>query len=158
MPNKTGGKNYKKSKHGGDDENSLFIEKQEDQQYGRVIRVLGNGNMLVYCNDNIQRICHIRGAIRKRVWINLGDIILVSLRDLGDSNKGDILTKYESKFFSKIKKLDGVNPILFNNLEGKTETHEEEEDGIEFDHSAPAGGAGAKQEEESDEDVDVDKI
>lgn len=163
MPNKTGGKNYKKSKHGGDDENSIFIERQEDQQYGRVVKVLGNGNMLVYCNDNKERICHIRGAIRKRVWINLGDLVLVSLRDLGDADKGDILTKYEPKFFSKIKKLDGVNPVLFNNLESKGGVkEEEEEDGIEFDHSAPIGGCGAGASKpsavEEDDDIDVDDI
>lgn len=161
MPNKTGGKNYKKSKHGGDDDAVIFVEKQEDQQYGRVVKVLGNGNMRIYCNDNKERICHIRGAIRKRVWINLGDLVLVSLRDLGDTDKGDILTKYEPKFFSKIKKLDGVNPILFTNLEGKTTTHEEDEDdGIEFDHSVAAGGAGREKSgtEDSDSDVDIDDI
>jgi translation initiation factor 1A len=160
MPNKTGGKNYKKSKHGGDDDGALFIDKQDDQQYGRVVRVLGNGNMLVYCNDDKERICHIRGAIRKRVWINLGDLVLVSLRDLGDADKGDILAKYEPKFFSKIKKQPGVNLILFNNLEGKATKEEEEDDGIEFDVSAPAGGAGgpSKDERESDEDVDIDNI
>lgn len=155
MPNKTGGKNYKKSKHGGDDDNILFIEKQEDQQYGRVVRVLGNGNMLVYCNDNKERICHIRGAIRKRVWINLGDIVLISLRDLGEADRGDVLAKYEPKHYSKLKKESGVNLILFNNLEGKGNTGQEEDndEGIEFDHAN--GGAG---NEESDDDVDIDNI
>jgi translation initiation factor 1A len=155
MPNKTGGKNYKKSKHGGEDENALFVERQEDQQYGRVVRVLGNGNMLVYCNDNKERICHIRGAIRKRVWINLGDVVLISLRDFGEADRGDVLAKYEPKHYSKLKKESGVNLVLFNNLEGKgaTSQEEEEEDGIEFDHAN--GGAG---KEESDDDVDIDNI
>ena len=153
MPNKTGGKNYKKSKH-GDDDNIVFIEKQEDQQYGRVVKVLGNGNMLVYCNDDKERICHIRGAIRKRVWINLGDVVLVSLRDLGDADRGDILAKYEPKYYSKLKKEPGVNLILFNNLEGKGNTiGEEDDEGIEFDHAN--GGAG---KEEEDDEVDIDNI
>lgn len=156
MPNKTGGKNYKKSKH-GDDDGAMFIDKQEDQQYGRVVRVLGNGNMLVYCNDDKQRICHIRGAIRKRVWINLGDLVLVSLRDLGDADKGDILAKYEPKFYSKIKKQPGVNLVLFNNLEGKGSHEEEDEDGIEFEHGVAehaAGGAGGTKDESDDVDID----
>lgn len=155
MPNKTGGKNYKKSKH-GDDDNVVFIERQEDQQYGRVVRVLGNGNMLIYCNDNKERICHIRGAIRKRVWINLGDVVLVSLRDFGEADRGDILAKYEPKHYSKLKKEPGVNAILFNNLEGKGATGPEEEDdeGIEFDHAN--GGAG--KEETEDDEVNIDDI
>ena len=157
MPNKTGGKNYKKSKHGGEEDNIVFIERQDDQQYGRVVRVLGNGNMLVYCNDGEERICHIRGAIRKRVWINLGDIVLISLRDLGDkdADRGDILAKYDTKLYSKLRKQPGVNPVLFNNLEGKGATVEEENnDDIVFEHGA-AGGAG---HEGSDSDIDIDDI
>ncbi|EAA21379.1 eukaryotic translation initiation factor 1a [Plasmodium yoelii yoelii] len=34
-----------------------------------------------------------RGKMRKRVWINSGDIILVSLRDYQDS-KADVIAKY----------------------------------------------------------------
>jgi translation initiation factor 1A len=158
MPNKTGGKNYKKSKHGGEDEAVEFIERQDDQQYGRVVRVLGNGNMLVFCNDGKERICHIRGAIRKRVWINLGDVVLVSLRDLSDkdADRGDILAKYDPKLFSKLKKQPGVNLMLFNNLEGKgsAPTEEDTTDGIEFEHEA-AGGAGREEADTSDVDVDA---
>lgn len=169
MPNKTGGKNYKKSKHGGAEAAVTYIDKQDDQQYGRVIRVLGNGNMLVYCNDNEQRICHIRGAIRKRVWINLGDVVLISLRELGDEARGDILAKIDPKAYSKVKKEAGVNPVLFNNLEGggsggAAAAAAEDDDGIEFE-SAPAGGAGMATESTSapagdiaDTDMDIDAI
>ncbi len=80
MPNLKGGKNYKKAK-GGDD-GPAFIERADDQLYGRVIKNLGNCNMIVYCNDNKRRFCHIRGAIRKRVWMNPGDVVLVSVRNL----------------------------------------------------------------------------
>jgi len=56
-----------------------------------------------------------------------------------------------------------VNQILFNNLEGKGVTKDEDDDGgIEFDHSAPVGAAGgagaAKTSEEEDEDIDIDDI
>lgn len=37
----------------------------------------------------------IRGKMRKKVWINQGDIILLSLRDFQD-NKGDVILKYTS--------------------------------------------------------------
>ena len=35
----------------------------------------------------------IRGKLRNRVWINAGDIILVSLREFGDE-KADVIHKY----------------------------------------------------------------
>lgn len=81
MPNYKGGKAYKKKK-GGDQANTILqIDRQPDQQLARVIRVLGNRNMLCYCNDNLIRVCHVRGKLRNRVYIELGDVILISLRD-----------------------------------------------------------------------------
>jgi len=120
MPNFTGGKNYKKSKHGS--EAPIFVEAAEDQMYGRVLQVLGNRNTLVYCNDNIVRLCHIRGSIRKDMWIGVGDIVLTStrdfLRDIKDKyEKGDILYKYDREHYSKLKKDDSINPKLFSTLE-----------------------------------------
>ena len=33
------------------------------------------------CFDGVKRMCHIRGKMRKRVWVCQGDIVLVGLRD-----------------------------------------------------------------------------
>jgi translation initiation factor 1A len=121
MPNRTGGKAYKKTKHGGDDEKSVFVDRLPGQMYGRVIRILGGLNVLVYCNDGYERICHIRGSLRKRTWLYVGDIVLISLRMFEEekkgSERGDILTKYEAKFYSKIKKEPDINLNLFANIE-----------------------------------------
>lgn len=121
MPNKTGGKNYKKTKHSSS-EKPLFIEASEDQQYARVIQVLGNRNVLTFCNDNIVRLCHIRGSIRKDTWINNGDIVLISLRgfvkDKDDSyERGDILYRYDREYHTKLSKEESINSKLFLNLE-----------------------------------------
>ena len=121
MVNFKGGKNYKKAKGGGDD-GPAFVERQDDQIYGRVIKNLGNCNMIVYCNDNKRRFCHIRGAIRKRMWMNAGDIVLVSVRDfekveVGEMERGDIITKYDGKHYGKLKKLGDFNQRLLCELE-----------------------------------------
>merc|ERR1711977_26234 len=36
------------------------------------------------CFDGEKRLGHIRGKMRKKVWINQGDIVLLSLRDFQD--------------------------------------------------------------------------
>jgi initiation factor 1A len=123
MPNKTGGKNYKKTKHSS--EVKQFVERQDDQLYARVLQILGNRNVLSYCNDNKIRLCHIRGSIRKDMWISKGDIILVSIRDFlreesSTYEKGDIIYKYDPSFYSKIKKDNTINIRLFNQLENST--------------------------------------
>ena len=43
--------------------------------------MLGNGRLEAMCFDGVKRLCHIRGKLRKKVWINQSDIILVGLRD-----------------------------------------------------------------------------
>ena len=37
--------------------------------------------------------CTIRGKLRNRVWINNGDVLLISLREFGD-DKADVIHKY----------------------------------------------------------------
>jgi translation initiation factor 1A len=55
--------------------------------------MLGNGRLEAQCFDGEKRLAHIRGKLRKKVWINQGDIILVSLREFQDA-KGDVILKY----------------------------------------------------------------
>jgi translation initiation factor 1A len=121
MPNIKGGKNYKKGK-GSTDDGPAFIDKQDDQLYGRVIKNLGNCNMIVYCDDNRRRFCHIRGAIRRRVWMNPGDIVLISVREFekvedGEMERGDIIAKYDARHYGRLKKQADFNPRLMCELE-----------------------------------------
>jgi hypothetical protein len=39
------------------------------QEYGQVIRMLGNGRLEAQCIDGKKRLCHIRGKMRKKVWV-----------------------------------------------------------------------------------------
>ena len=55
--------------------------------------MLGNGRLEAMCFDGQKRLCHIRGKLRKKVWINTADIILIGLRDFQDE-KADVILKY----------------------------------------------------------------
>jgi initiation factor 1A len=178
MPNQQGGKNYKKSKHSTGDTVAKVQEAEDDQLYGRVIKILGNLNMSVYCNDNYTRICKVCGAMRKRVWVNIGDLVIVSLRDLdydphptklGKDTKemrGDIIYKFDLNLIGKAKKLPGINPKLFMQLEGidgrvlgelgkRANEEEPDQEGIIFDEEAPQEGEAPKKEDEESEDEDA---
>ena len=67
--------------------------KEHGQEYAQVLKMLGNGRLEAYCFDGKTRLAHIRGKMRKRVWIGVGDIILVGLREFQDA-KCDVLLKY----------------------------------------------------------------
>merc|ERR1711974_77613 len=45
------------------------------------------------CFDGVERLCHIRGKLRKKVWIAQSDIVLVGLRDYQDA-KADVILNY----------------------------------------------------------------
>ncbi|KAJ2557485.1 Translation initiation factor 1A, partial [Coemansia sp. RSA 1822] len=94
-----GGRAFKRGKSdtSGQDKRELVF-KEDLQEYAQVTKVLGNGRMEVQCFDkeNKKRLGHIRGAMRKKVWINLGDYVLVSLREFQDQ-KCDIVQKYSDE-------------------------------------------------------------
>ena len=55
--------------------------------------MLGNGRLEAHCYDGATRLCHIRGKMRKKVWVAAGDIVLLGLRDYQD-DKADVIHKY----------------------------------------------------------------
>lgn len=128
MPNIKGGKAYKKTKHSSND-NEPFTEIQKDQMYGRVVRNLGGLNLMVFCNDNKERICHIRGSMRKRVWMNPGDVVVISFRELSSEDsaqRGDIVSKVDPKFYTRILKDPLINERLFIGKDSATTTNNDE--------------------------------
>ena len=142
-PNKKGGKNYKKGKS-ADAEPELYMC-EDDQMFGRVIKILGNCNVLVFCDDGYERLCHIRGKMRKKVWISSGDIVLISLRDADPhakkgSERGDICAKYDPKVLSRLKdRYPEINPKLFTMIETAdidSSKARADIDGFEFDDRA----------------------
>ncbi|XP_065653394.1 eukaryotic translation initiation factor 1A, Y-chromosomal-like [Hydra vulgaris] len=88
-----GGKNRRRGKNENETEKRELVFKEEGQEYAQVIKMLGNGRLDALCFDGTKRLCHIRGKLRKKVWINAGDIILLGLRDYQDT-KADVILKY----------------------------------------------------------------
>lgn len=89
-----GGKNYRKAKHSGPVKRDL-VTKQSDEglEYGRAEKMLGNGRILIKCFDEVIRVGHIRGKMKRKVWIGVGDLVLCSLREF-QNKKCDVILKY----------------------------------------------------------------
>merc|ERR1712178_279471 len=54
------------------------------------------------CFDGKERLCNIRGKMRKKVWIGVGDIVLLGLRDFQDE-KADVIQKYNPDEARRLK-------------------------------------------------------
>ena len=61
---------------------------------GIAVKLLGYDRILVKCQDGHERLCRIRGKIKRRVWIREGDIVLVSPWDFQSDSRGDIIWRY----------------------------------------------------------------
>lgn len=133
MPkNLKGGKAYKRMKQGTDDDRNMIECNYEDgQQYGRILRNMGGMNLIVFCNDGNERMCHVRGGIKKSCRMHEGDIVIISLRDLYNGEvggktakgqeRGDILGRVDPKHYSIMRRDPQVNQSLFTALEAMDE-------------------------------------
>jgi len=62
--------------------------------YGVVVKLLGYDRALVKCQDGYERLCRIRGKLKRRIWIRPGDVVLVSPWDFQSTKRGDIIWRY----------------------------------------------------------------
>jgi len=58
-------------------------------------KMLGGDRVMVKCQDGKERLCRIRGKMKRRAWIRLGDIVLVSPWDFQPDKRGDIIWRYK---------------------------------------------------------------
>jgi len=75
----------------------------EGEVLGVVTRLLGYDRVLVKCADGHERLCRIPGKFKKRVWIAIGDIVLVGPWPFQSDRKGDILHRYTKDEIKKLK-------------------------------------------------------
>ncbi|EAA08471.2 eukaryotic translation initiation factor 1A, X-chromosomal [Anopheles arabiensis] len=135
-----GGKNRRRGKNENESEKRELIFKEDEQEYAQVTKMLGNGRLEAMCFDGVKRLCHIRGKLRKKVWINQGDIILIGLRDYQDS-KADVILKYTPDEARNLKTY-GEFPESVRINETVTFVENDMDDDIEFgdDYSSSEEG------------------
>ena len=124
-----GGKSFKKGKKKDQDEEDedtvVYIDIQSDQFVGRLIRLLGDLNTQVYCQDGKLRVCKICRAQKKKTRFKIGDVVLLSLRDCEVSNgdlekgirgsRGDIIGKFHPAQYPQLV-ASGINHSVFSQM------------------------------------------
>jgi translation initiation factor 1A len=58
-------------------------------------KMLGFDRLLVKCQDGHERLCRIRGKMKRRAWIRVRDVVLVSPWDFQSDKRGDIIWRYK---------------------------------------------------------------
>jgi initiation factor 1A len=179
-PNQKGGKGYKKGKHSNDGPAKLpDIDEKQGQMIGRVLKALGDRRFRIYCNDNKERICKLRGNMRKGDYVSDGNLVLISVREISNATTGpsdslelgDILSTIDRSLYGKLKKEPNSNPLLFTSIEHvdkgelsrrlqaqRSGQRVEDDDDI-FDRNGEedSQGSGSDSESESDDEMNSEE-
>ena len=149
------------------------------QAYAKVIKSYGGAPPMlgVMCSDGKERMGVVAGKLRKKVYCNKEDIVLVNLRDYQDT-KCDIVWKYERKDISRLVKDNEITSLFagvgtLNENEGKYgmndvddvftfDTPQDKEPGTETDKKTDkkeeSGSSSSEYETDSEEEVDITKV
>jgi translation initiation factor 1A (aeIF-1A) len=66
-------------------------------------QLLGYDRARVICSDGKVRLCRIPGKLKKRMWMKVGDVVLVAPWDF-QPEKGDILYRYTPGEVQRLEK------------------------------------------------------
>ncbi|MDI6825877.1 MAG: translation initiation factor eIF-1A [Candidatus Aenigmarchaeota archaeon] len=77
---------------------------KEGEVLGLVELMLGSDKLRVRCDDGKERIVRIPGKLRKRVWISVGDLIIIQPWKVMSDKRADVIwryTKTQAKWLEK---------------------------------------------------------
>ncbi len=134
MPKKGKSHNQARRLHAQQKDDDKLPYKEDNQDYGLVFKKLGDKRVMCILPNGKEIMGVVPGKFHKRVWIDVGNIVLLSYRSF-QNNKVDIIFRYTPKEARKLHKEDEI-PKFFIDGEQKDDIV----DVIDF---------------ESDEDVDI---
>lgn len=82
-----------------------LVTRTDGQEYGVVTKLLGNSRTMVKIGKE-EKQCTIRGSMRRREWVHVGDFVLVALRDFGEQH--DILRRYTDIEVMQLRRLNEI--------------------------------------------------
>ncbi len=86
---------------------------REGEVLGVVEMMLGADKVRANCDDGKTRICRIPGRLRKRVWVRVGDLILIQPWKVQSDKRGDIIFRYTPTQANWLKRKGYVKTISF---------------------------------------------
>jgi translation initiation factor 1A len=157
VKNSTGGNKAKKMKKGGSNmtERTLELKDNEDpsQEYCQISKALGNGRYEAKFFDGHIRMAHAAGRLkRKKIFVNTGDVVVVSLREFQD-DKCDIIYVYKQTEIKQLKKL-GQIPM---DVSEESAEQKEVDTGFDFEEKEEEDEVGTQPNRNLD-DIDFDAI
>ena len=168
-------RNKKQKKYLNNSNNNDYNLDENNEEYAIVTKLLGNCRVNLFTNSGNECMGIIRGSLRKfskRVLIEKGDIVVVSIRDYQD-NKVDIVHKYNREQIQSLIKDKILSQTLINFYNNKIKLEKSEnnsiidDDRLEFDYNISISDSDSDKDNESiqsdnsendDNKLDIDGI
>lgn len=91
------------------DEDTDLRLPEDDEVLGVVEAMLGANRLEVRCADGEVRTARIPGRMKKRVWINEGDAVIVEPWDW-EEGKADVVWRYDKQEADELKEREELSP------------------------------------------------
>lgn len=137
-------RNKKQKKYLNNSYNNNYNLDENNEEYAIITKLLGNCRVTLFTNSGNECMGIIRGSLRKfskRVLIEKGDIVVVSIRDYQDS-KVDIVHKFNREQIQLLIKEKTLSQTLINFYNNKIKFEKSEnntlindDDKLEFDYN-----------------------
>jgi|SaaInl6LU_22_DNA_1037377.scaffolds.fasta_scaffold63454_2 translation initiation factor 1A len=137
-------RNKKQKKYLNNSYNNNYNLDENNEEYAIITKLLGNCRVTLFTNSGNECMGIIRGSLRKfskRVLIEKGDIVVVSIRDYQDS-KVDIVHKFNREQIQLLIKEKTLSQTLINFYNNKIKFEKSEnntliddDDRLEFDYN-----------------------
>ena len=126
-----GGKNRKKGSKKNEGFKRELITREDGQEYGICTGMLGCNRIKVHLFSGMDVIGVIRGKIVRRMWINLGNVVLCGNREFqSGSQKVDVILRYTPDESNELQRLGQIPDISRWSVVGRGGMVEEAEDAV----------------------------
>ena len=78
--------------------------KPRGEMFGVVREMNGGSRATVICEDEKNRMCRITGRMKKKVWVRVGDLVIVKKWTIQEDEKADLIFRYTKTQADKIKR------------------------------------------------------
>jgi translation initiation factor 1A len=89
---------------------------EKGEVLGIVLSLLGGGRLEVKCDDGFNRIGRIPGRMRRRIWVRVGDLVLLKPWEVQADERGDVIWKYSRAQAMWLEKKGYLKNISLNNF------------------------------------------
>ena len=101
----------KKKRKYAEEESKEIPLPDENTMLGVIEEFLGYDRARVLCADGKTRLCRIPGRLRKRMWMRVGDVVLVAPWEFQYDKRADIIYRYTSSEVQKLNKMGLLDPL-----------------------------------------------